>query len=59
MNKFCTFGKGDRLLLDSNKHQDSMLLLPEISIPQVNYFRCGFGRSVSGDDEEDAEKIWW
>lgn len=31
MNKFCSFGKSDRLL----DKQDNMLLIPEISIPQV------------------------
>lgn len=34
MNKFCTFGKSDRLL----DKQDTMLLIPEISIPQVKFW---------------------
>lgn len=48
MNKFCTFGKSDRLL----DKQDAMLLLPEISIPQVIYLLVlDFGEIMSGEDQ--------
>lgn len=34
MNKFCTFGKRDPVLRDD--HSATMMILPDITIPQVS-----------------------